>query len=118
MFIDFGLLSKVGFVKEFINQIDMNFYNVLNFSIILSQIISNVPAAIFMSNFSHNYTAIAYGVDIGGNGLLIGSLANIIALRFLNSKKAYLDFHKYSIPFISISYLLIMIIFQMKGIIN
>jgi len=118
MFIDFGLLSKVGFVKEFINQINMNFYNVLNFSIILSQIISNVPAAIFMSNFSHNYTAIAYGVDIGGNGLLIGSLANIIALRFLNNKKAYLDFHKYSIPFILISYLLIMIIFQMKGIIS
>jgi len=112
MFIDFGLLSKVEIIKDMINKIDMNFYNVLNISIILSQFISNVPASIFMSHFSNNFIAIAYGVDIGGNGLLIGSLANIIALRFLKNKKAYIDFHKYSIPYFLLSYLLILIVFS------
>jgi Na+/H+ antiporter NhaD/arsenite permease-like protein len=111
MFIDFGMLSRLEIVKNIMNGIEMSFYNVFNISIILSQIISNVPAAIFMSNFSNNYTAIAYGVDIAGNGLLIGSLANIIALRFLKNPKAYIDFHKYSIPYFLLSYLLILVIF-------
>jgi len=111
MFIDFGLIAKMEFVKNIMHSIKMDFFNVLNISLILSQIISNVPAAIFMSHFSNNYTAIAYGVDIGGNGLLIGSLANIIALRFLK-KRAYIDFHKYSIPFLLISYLLIIPLLQ------
>ena len=111
MFIDFGMLSRLDSVKNFMNSIQMNFYNVFNISIILSQIMSNVPAAIFMSNFSNNYLAIAYGTDIAGNGLLIGSLANIIALRFLKNPKAYVDFHKYSVPFFILSYLIILVIF-------
>jgi len=111
MFIDFGLLSQMQFVRNIMNSIKMDFLNVLNISLILSQIISNVPASIFMSHFSNNYIAIAYGVDIGGNGLLIGSLANIIALRFLK-KRAYIDFHKYSIPFLLLSYIIIIIILQ------
>ena len=111
MFVDFSMLSRLDSVKNFMNSIQMDFYNVFNISIILSQIISNVPAAVFMSNFSNNYIAIAYGTDIGGNGLLIGSLANIIALRFLKSSKAYVDFHKYSVPFFILSYLIILIIF-------
>ncbi len=111
MFIDFGMLSRLETVKNFMHSIQMDFYNVFNISIILSQIISNVPAAIFMSNFSNNYIAIAYGTDIAGNGLLIGSLANIIALRFLKNPKAYVDFHKYSVPFFILSYLIILVIF-------
>ncbi|HED08643.1 MAG TPA: hypothetical protein ENI57_11045 [Ignavibacteria bacterium] len=56
-----------------------------------------------MSKFSHNLLAIAYGVNVGGNGLVIGSLANIIALTFINKKKAWLNFHKYSLPYIIIT---------------
>ncbi len=110
MFIDFEMLNRLESIKNLMNSIQMNFYNVLNISIILSQIISNVPAAIFMSHFSNNYLAIAYGTDIGGNGLLIGSLANIIALRFLKNPKAYIEFHKYSFPFFILSYLIILVI--------
>lgn len=68
-------------------------------SLISSQAISNVPAAIFVSNFSSSYLAIAYGVNIGGNGLIIGSLANLIALRMKKEKGMYLTFHKYSFPY-------------------
>ncbi|WP_456479683.1 SLC13 family permease [Nautilia sp.] len=111
MFIDFGMLSRMETIKSIMGSVEMNFYNVFNISIILSQIISNVPAAIFISNFSNNYIAIAYGVDIAGNGLLTGSLANIIALRFLKNPKAYIDFHKYSIPYFIVSYLIVLVIF-------
>jgi len=111
MFIDFGLLSNIEFIQKIFTNIDMNFFNTLNISIILSQFISNVPTAIFISHFSNNYTALAYGVDIGGNGLLISSLANIIALRALKNKIAYIEFHKYSIPFLFISYIIIILLF-------
>ena len=111
MFIDFGLLSQIEFIRNIMHNINIDFLNVLNISLILSQIISNVPAAIFMTHFSNDYIAITYGVNIGGTGFLIGSLANIIALRFLN-KKAYIDFHKYSIPFLLLSYIIVITILE------
>jgi Na+/H+ antiporter NhaD/arsenite permease-like protein len=110
MFMDFGLVSRIESVKTLMHSFPHTFFNIFNVSVLTSQIISNVPAAIFMSNFSHNYTAIAYGVNIAGNGLLIGSLANIIALRFLHNPKVYFTFHKYSLPYFFLSYLLVLLI--------
>jgi len=72
-------------------------------SLFLSQLISNVPAGIFISKFSHNWFAIAYGVNVAGNGLAIASLANIIALRLMKGNNIWLNFHKYSILFFLIS---------------
>ncbi len=46
-----------------------------------SQIISNVPAAILLSGFTTNYLPLLYGVNIGGLGTLIASLASIISFR-------------------------------------
>jgi len=66
---------------------------------LFSQVISNVPCAILLAQHSTNFKMIAYGVAIGGNGLLIASFANLIALRFSRSKRKYLCFHAYSIPF-------------------
>ena len=48
-----------------------------------SQIISNVPAAIFLSGFSTNYQAIIIGINIGGFGTLIASMANLISYKIL-----------------------------------
>lgn len=49
--------------------------------ILLSQIISNVPAAILLSGFTSDYTGLLYGVNIGGLGTLIASLASVISYR-------------------------------------
>jgi Na+/H+ antiporter NhaD/arsenite permease-like protein len=109
MFVDFHLLTKLQFIQTLFQGIEFNFKNTFNLTLLLSQIFSNVPATIFLSHFSNNYIAIAYGANLGGNGLIIASFANIIALRFIN--KGYLKFHKYSIIFLLISYLLISVIF-------
>ena len=66
---------------------------------VLSQIISNVPAAILLAEYSHNWPALAHGVAVGGFGLAIGSLANLIALRMAKSGKIWWHFHWLSIPF-------------------
>jgi Na+/H+ antiporter NhaD/arsenite permease-like protein len=47
----------------------------------LSQIISNVPAAILLSNFTDNYRELLLGVNIGGVGTPIASLASLITIR-------------------------------------
>jgi len=106
MFMDFYMLSQIPAVDSFTKSL-IHSLGSLNTSIILSQIMSNVPASIFISQFSHEYIQIAYGVNIAGNGVIIASLANIIALRLLNDTKAYLKFHLYSVSFFLLSYLII-----------
>ena len=53
----------------------------LLFSIISCQFISNVPSAILLSQFTTNYADLLIGVNIGGVGTLISSLASLITFR-------------------------------------
>ncbi len=66
---------------------------------VLSQVISNVPAAIVLSGFTHDWRAVAFGVSVGGFGVAIGSLANLIAVRLSNERGVWLPFHLISLPF-------------------
>ena len=50
-------------------------------SILSCQIISNVPSAILLSQFTDNYKQLLLGVNIGGVGTLIASLASLITFR-------------------------------------
>lgn len=49
--------------------------------ILLSQIISNVPASIVLFPFSNNFAALIYGADTAGLCSIIGSLASVINYR-------------------------------------
>lgn len=51
--------------------------------IIASQIMSNVPAAMLLSGFSNNFESIIIGINIGGFGTLIASMANLISYKLL-----------------------------------
>lgn len=55
--------------------------NTLLFSALSCQVISNVPSAILLSQFTGNYTQLLLGVNIGGVGTLISSLASLITFR-------------------------------------
>lgn len=43
--------------------------------------ISNVPSAVLLSQFTGNYRDLLIGVNIGGTGTLIASLASLITFR-------------------------------------
>ena len=45
------------------------------------QVISNVPAAILLSRFTDDYPGLLVGVNIGGVGTLVASLASLITFR-------------------------------------
>ncbi len=65
-----------------------------------SQLISNVPSALFFADFTPHWRALLWGVSVGGFGNLIGSLASLIAYRLYKAKVAetrsfLLSFHLY-----------------------
>ena len=87
--VDYGLL--LTFVMFFIFAGNMSRVEAVNrvlsgllrqepllVSVASCQIISNVPTAILLSRFTENYRALLLGVNIGGTGTLISSLASLI----------------------------------------
>ena len=69
-------------------------------AVFTSQFISNVPAAILLERYVHDLPALAAGVSVGGFGCVIGSLANLIALRLAKLPHGLAEFHRISIPFL------------------
>ena len=51
-------------------------------SILVSQVISNVPAAVLLSAFTSDYKAMIVGTNLGGLGTLVASLASLISYKF------------------------------------
>lgn len=84
-FIFIGNMERIPAVSELINRLILNRETMSG--IILSQVISNVPAAILLSGFTDNFKALLYGVNIGGLGTLIASLASIISYRGYSSSQ-------------------------------
>lgn len=50
-------------------------------SVIASQVLSNVPAAILLSSFTSNFAALIVGTNLGGLGTLIASMASLISYK-------------------------------------
>ncbi len=70
-------------------------------SMLLSQLISNVPTTVLLGKTS-TFAVLSYGVNIGGNGTMVASLANIIALRNLSGRN-FIKFNKYSFLFLVVT---------------
>ena len=60
--------------------------NTLLYSALSCQFISNVPTAVLLSNFTTDYAGLLIGVNIGGVGTIISSLASLITLREFTSR--------------------------------
>ncbi len=79
-FIFIGNMKQISLVHELISELLVH-HEVL-MGIGASQIISNVPAAILLSGFTDDYSALLIGVNLGGLGTLIASLASLISFKF------------------------------------
>lgn len=100
MFIDLRLLTEQAWLTQAITALDLHRpLRLFATGALLSQGLSNVPASILLSGYSTDWRVIAWGVNVGGFGLLIGSLANLIALRIGRQRGSLLAFHAWSIPF-------------------
>lgn len=78
-FIFSGNLARIDAVKQFLSYLMEK--STLLTGIISCQLISNVPSAVLLSNFTNNYQALLIAVNIGGCGTLISSLASLITFK-------------------------------------
>ena len=78
-FIFSGNMARIDVVREAFSVLLEK--STLIFSTFSCQFISNVPSAILLSQFTENYKELLVGVNIGGTGTLIASLASLITFR-------------------------------------
>ena len=78
-FIFAGNMARMDAVRSFFSTLLSK--NTLLFSALSCQCISNVPSAILLSQFTGNYAELLIGVNVGGVGTLIASLASLITFR-------------------------------------
>ena len=75
-FVFAGNLSRLPLIHTLMS--DLLSRNTLLFSVLCCQCISNVPTAVLLSRFTAAYPSLLIGVNIGGTGTLIASLASLI----------------------------------------
>lgn len=104
-FVFSGNMARIGAVRGFLSaMLEKSAFLV---SVASSQVISNVPSAILLSQFTGNWRELLLGVNIGGSGTLVASLASLITLREYqrqtgNSAGFLRGFTLWNIPFLTI----------------
>lgn len=95
-FVFSGNMARISAIKNFVQGIVES--NTLIAGIISCQFISNVPTAVFLSNFTRNWQDLLVSVNVGSLGIIISSLASLITLKeFLKHQPK--GFKKYMLLF-------------------
>jgi Na+/H+ antiporter NhaD/arsenite permease-like protein len=111
MFAGLGHFAALPFVQAHVGVLDWHDPRVAYAGgIVLSQLISNVPAAVALQHYAPDLTLLAAAVNVGGSGLMIGSLANLIALRLDGSRGIGWRFHAWSIPYLAVTAVLVALV--------
>ncbi len=106
MFADFG--GAASLLKEHIISHNLSGRTLILVSALISQAVSNVPATILLIKMTNSWKSLAIGVNLGGVGIFIGSLANLIAIRMTGIKIK--EFHKYTLPYFILLLLITLLI--------
>lgn len=101
IFLGLGHGTELPLVRNALDRLDFNQPLTLYASgIVASQLISNVPATVLLLDRTPDAIALAVAVNVGGFGVAIGSLANLIALRLAKQPHGLRLLHLVSIPFL------------------
>lgn len=73
-------LGRIDAIRQFLQQLLQ--WSTLLTAVGTSQVISNVPAAVVLSGFTDQWQQMLSGVNIGGLGTPIASLASLITIKF------------------------------------
>jgi Na+/H+ antiporter NhaD/arsenite permease-like protein len=101
IFLGLGHFANLPLVHQALDRLDFGQPLTLYASgIVASQLISNVPATVLLLERAPDAIALAVAVNVGGFGVAIGSLANLIALRLAKQPHGLRLLHLVSIPFL------------------
>ena len=113
-FVFAGNMARIDAVRQLFSMLLEK--STLLFSVVSCQIISNVPSAILLSQFTQNYRDLLLGVNIGGVGTLISSLASLITFREYtkrNPRKS--GYYILLFSAFNFSFLIILVLFVLLG---
>lgn len=111
IFLGLGHFAALPIVSRALDGIDFSHPLTLYLSgIVSSQLISNVPATVLLLERAPDVMALSVAVNVGGFGIVIGSLANLIALRLAKQPQAMRLFHEVSIPFLLVCATLVYVV--------
>lgn len=80
-FVFVGNVGRIPAFRDFLQ--DMITGREVYTSVMVSQIISNVPAALLLSGFTEDYEGLIVGTNLGGLGTLIASMASLISYKYV-----------------------------------
>ena len=104
MFINLSMVGELSIVQQAIGTMRQWPGGDISVGVLLSQVISNVPATLLLAEESE-WQPLAWGVSVGGFGLVIGSMANLIALRLARQPGMWREFHYWSLPILGLAWL-------------
>ncbi len=111
-FVFSGNMARIDGVRQLFSWLLEK--STLLFSVVSCQVISNVPSAILLSQFTDNYRELLLGVNIGGVGTLIASLASLITFReYTKRNKGKTGYYMLLFTVFNFAFLLILAGFMM-----
>ena len=114
-FVFVGNIARIDAVSEFFSRILSG--RELLVSVGLSQVISNVPAAVMLAGFTDKGKALLLGVNIGGLGTIIASLASLISFQFYRKAEGAKP-GKYMLAFTAVSIAMLAVLLPFELIIQ
>lgn len=105
LFIFIGNMGNISAVRTFLSSVISG--NETLVAVLASQVLSNVPAALLLSGFSSEWSALIVGCNLGGLGTLIASMASLISYKEIAKSypekrlKYLLQFTVYNIAFLA-----------------
>lgn len=109
LFVFVGNLGEVEEIRLFLEQTVTG--NEVLTSILASQVLSNVPTAILLSGFTNEASALLIGVNLGGLGTLIASMASLISFKFIQKTKESTSRYFFIFSLMNIVFLLVLYVF-------
>jgi len=111
-FVFSGNMARIDVIKNVFSMLLQK--SAFLFSVLSCQVISNVPAAILLSQFTDNYRELLLGVNIGGVGTLIASLASLITFReYTKQNKGKTGYYVLLFSAFNFGFLIILVLFTM-----
>lgn len=107
-FVFIGNMGRIPAFNAFIQNIIEG--NEVLTSVIASQFMSNVPAALLLSGFTNQYELLIVGTNLGGLGTLIASMASLISFKYIGKEYGQLK-GKYMLYFTVANILFLILLF-------
>jgi Na+/H+ antiporter NhaD/arsenite permease-like protein len=116
IFLGLGHFAELPLMQRVLDGLHLDQPPVLFASgILASQLISNVPATVLLLDRAPDVIVLAVAVNVGGFGVAIGSLANLIALRLARQPHGLRQLHRVSIPFLLVCAPLVYVVWWWWG---